>query len=175
MGSSVADFADVVNWWLADQHVASGWRLQELPETLIALSEDGPDFGRNYAAFYNQQKIGKVQIYGTVGYGNETDKVHTYVELNWPRLLTFYDVAGFLGTIAMHVTDYKTDSQEHISAQEAIRDAMLKQLWDTDRISEFTDAGDAWGELSLSFTGTSSFYLLRKNAPAFTKLKRAAG
>src|SRR5215510_11942735 len=32
-----ADFANVVNWWLAGEYVQSRWRLQELPETELGL------------------------------------------------------------------------------------------------------------------------------------------
>jgi hypothetical protein len=27
-----AEFADVVNWWLADENVGTRWRLQKLPD-----------------------------------------------------------------------------------------------------------------------------------------------
>jgi hypothetical protein len=43
-----ADFANVVNWWLADEHVRSRWRLQELPQTELRLHgvfDYGPTFG----------------------------------------------------------------------------------------------------------------------------------
>ena len=55
-----ADFANVVNWWLADEHVGSRWRLQELPETELRLHgvfDYGPTFGRSYAVFYNQARL----------------------------------------------------------------------------------------------------------------------
>ena len=61
-----ADFANVVNWWLADEHVDSRWRLQELPETELSLHgvfDCGPIFGRSYAVFYNQVRIGELELH----------------------------------------------------------------------------------------------------------------
>src|SRR6516165_6853463 len=45
------DFADVVNWFLADHAIKSRWRLQELPDTDVGMAETGPMSGRTYAVF----------------------------------------------------------------------------------------------------------------------------
>jgi hypothetical protein len=45
--SEFTHFAAVVNWWFADRHVGSPWRLQELPDTELKLGfSDMPDYGR---------------------------------------------------------------------------------------------------------------------------------
>jgi hypothetical protein len=57
------DFADVVNWWLGDEHVGGPWRLQELPDTELRLSlgDSRPSFGRRYDIFYNQVPVGTLE------------------------------------------------------------------------------------------------------------------
>ena len=55
-----AEFADVMNWWFAEDYVGSHWRLQELPDSDVRLNvsfSDGPIFGRCYAVFYNQVEL----------------------------------------------------------------------------------------------------------------------
>jgi hypothetical protein len=37
-----AEFADVVNWWLAEEYVGSHWRLQELPDGDVARADFEP-------------------------------------------------------------------------------------------------------------------------------------
>jgi len=52
--SDFEDFAEVINWWLADPDAyphGKPWRLQELPKSeLLALGYFGPTYGRTYAA-----------------------------------------------------------------------------------------------------------------------------
>ena len=46
------DFADVMNWWLADKYVASRFRLQDLPDGDLKLNvdfDDGAVLGRAFA------------------------------------------------------------------------------------------------------------------------------
>src|SRR5262249_37689349 len=57
------EFADVLNWWLADTE--SRWRLQELPDVERRLNvpfDAGPMPGRCYALFFNQVKSGRLEI-----------------------------------------------------------------------------------------------------------------
>ena len=75
MGSKVFyefdDFADVMNWYLADDVINSRWRLQDLPDTDVSRAgDDGPTPGRAYAVFHNQLEVGKLEIHGGVFYGS---------------------------------------------------------------------------------------------------------
>jgi hypothetical protein len=61
--SDFADFANVVNWWLAEEYNSSRWRLQELPKSdLLKLGpHDSPSYGRCYAIFHNQVRVGEME------------------------------------------------------------------------------------------------------------------
>jgi hypothetical protein len=166
--SDFSRFADAVNGMLANDSVRSRWRLQELSDTLIA-DISGPDFGRTYAVFHNQEKIGKIQISGAHDYGTKNYRVHTRLQLRWVRLLDFDDLSGFLRWIAEHVVDHRPESIEYIRTRQIITDAMLKVLWDTHRIDEDMDAGQSWGDLSFDIHGTPTSYLT-----IVSKVKQAA-
>jgi hypothetical protein len=92
------DFADVMNWYLADEFSSSHFRLQELPDTDVGTAETGPMFGRTYEVFYNQIKVGKLEIYGGVYYGKKERTVTTKLELDWVRLLGYDELRAFLGS-----------------------------------------------------------------------------
>jgi hypothetical protein len=80
-----AAFADVVNWWLADEHIGSRWRLQELPDRDVSLNVDfshGPILGQRYDIFHNQVHLGHLEIRPGYEYSTATPKVITEVELN---------------------------------------------------------------------------------------------
>jgi hypothetical protein len=173
-----ADFADVLNGWLANRYHKSRWRLQDLPETDVSRSQDGPVFGRAYAVFYNQERIGKIRMNGGFDYASPSalrqqdrlprdsivqsfsSKVHTHIELRWVRLLGYDAIEDFLTCIAEAVTDYNPKSDEFFPARQSIQFAMLKVLWEYHRVTEFEDldSHEEWGELSLSFHGTPSSY-----------------
>jgi hypothetical protein len=66
------DFANVVNAWLAAEHVGSSWRLQELPETELRLVFVGePVFGRRYAVYHNQVRLGTMEVAPSFRYSRE--------------------------------------------------------------------------------------------------------
>jgi hypothetical protein len=75
-------FANVVNWWLSDPHVGGPWRLQELPDTDLVLHgsfDHGPTFGRRYAIFHNQVRLGELEvepIYGSTPSGIYLKALH---------------------------------------------------------------------------------------------------
>jgi hypothetical protein len=159
-----AEFVDVVNCWLAEKYVGSRWRLQELPTTELRLNHfsSGPEFGRRYALFHNQIKLGELEISPSISYSTETPEVHTNIEISWARLLSMDDITNFLDCIAMHVTNPRQDSAEYAAARRTIHFALTKCLWGTYRVSEFKgfEAQD-WGELELSLDGSAEWYLER--------------
>jgi hypothetical protein len=60
------DFADVVNSSLTDPYFhphSSPWRLQELPKSeLLHLCGHRTTYGRTYAVFHNQERLGEIEI-----------------------------------------------------------------------------------------------------------------
>jgi hypothetical protein len=87
--SDFRDFADVVNWWLADEFTASRFRLQDLPAGDLSLNVDfshGPVLGRSFAIYYNQTRVGRLEI--TSGY-KYTTEVHTNIEIDSARFFWF--------------------------------------------------------------------------------------
>lgn len=167
--SDFAEFADVANWWLADETVGTHWRLQELPDGDLSLnvnSSYGPTLGRCYDIFHNQVRLGRLEIRPGDEYSAAAPRVITEVELQYVRLLSFDNIAGFLGTIAMHVCDDNPKSDEYFNAYQAIVGALTKALWQTQQITEFDDLdGQDWGELQLQLRGVASpWYIRRREA-----------
>jgi hypothetical protein len=167
------DFADVVNWWLADEFTASRFRLQDLPDDDMMLNVDhsnGPTPGRAFAIYHNQTKVGRLEIHPAYKYSTESPKVHTNVEIDWARFVGFDELTEFLGAIAMHVTSPDRKSEDYIAAGLSIQYALIKVLWYNYRVSQYDNPDDEdWGELNLSFQGTADFYIDRKDAPARPK------
>jgi hypothetical protein len=80
------DFADVVNWWLADEHVGTRWRLQVLPDTDRKHGfSDMPQFGRRYDVFHNQVNVGTLEVCPGVGYSAAKPDVYTSIQQEWVR------------------------------------------------------------------------------------------
>jgi hypothetical protein len=167
------DFADVMNWYLADD---ASWRLQELPDTEVGTAATGPMFGRTYAVFYNQIEVGKLEIHPFSYYGKEERTVTTHLKLDWVRLLAYDRLMAFLTGLASHVVDLDKQTGEYAAATNAINAAMAKALWDNYRISSFDlpDNEDVnWGELELYLRGTPTWYFGRRDCEGFAEVKRA--
>src|SRR5262245_26011280 len=82
--SDFEDFANVINSWLTDPYAyphGNPWRLQELPKSeLSALWHgDGPTYGRTYAVFHNQVRIGEIEIKPDWKYSTESPRVEVHV------------------------------------------------------------------------------------------------
>jgi hypothetical protein len=164
-----AAFADVVNWWLADEYIGNRWRLQELPDGDVRLNvdfSDGPTLGRCYALFYNEVELGRLEI--RPGYPDDAaiPEVITEVELHSVRLLSYDTIADFLSAIAMYTCDSNSKDGKSTNPNQAIADALNRALWQSQRITEFADLdGQDWGELSLHLHGLATpFYFKRREA-----------
>jgi hypothetical protein len=161
------DFADVINWWLASEHEASRFRLQDLPASDLSLNvdySDGPTLGRSFAIYYNQTHMGRLAISSGSEYAADNPEVYTSVEINWARFLGSDELTEFLGDIALHVAS-KPD--ERRNAQQSIQSALTRTLWDNYRVSPYDEPDfDEWGELTVSFHGTALFYINRRDATA---------
>jgi hypothetical protein len=155
--SDFEDFANVVNAWLTQSHAP--WRLQELPKSeLSSLGIEQPTYGRTYAVFHNQERLGTLEIApaGLLYYGNKTVLAH--IELDWVRLLDFETVRSFLVDIATHVIEYRPGTVDYVRATGEINRAMTFVVWNA-----LTAAWD-------NFEGPTSY-----DAPIYVKLTGSAG
>lgn len=159
-----------MNWWLADEFSKSPFRLQDLPQMDVSLNVDhsgGPVNGRCFALYYNQIKLGRVEVRPSYEYRTESPEVFTSVEVDWARFIGFGELTEFLGAIAIHVTSENPKNDDRTTACQSINRSLTETLWGNYRISQYDKAGDQdWGELKLSFRGTADFYIDRRNAPA---------
>jgi hypothetical protein len=166
------DFADVVNWWLADEFTASPFRLQDLPDGDLRLNVDpshGPTIGRCYAIYFNQTRVGRLEISPGIDYRDAIPEVYTNVEIDWARFFGFVELTEFLGAIAWHVTTGNPKNDDYRDARWSIGAALTRTLWENYRVSKFdhaVDRADDFGELILRFHGTASCYIHRRDAPA---------
>lgn len=165
------DFANVTNWWLADEFTASRFRLQDLPDGDLSLNVDfssGPSLGRCFAIYYNQTRIGRLEIApGGHEYNPASPEVYTSVKIDWARFFDFSELSEFLGQIAWHVTTGDPNNEDFKGARSNINSAFTRTLWDAYHMSEFDQAEDQhWGELTVSFHGRASCYVHRRDAPA---------
>jgi hypothetical protein len=171
--SDFGHFANVVNWWLADPHVGGPWRLQELPKVDLSLHGNfdyGPVYGRSYAIFHNQQRLGTLEISPSLNYSAESPQVITYVQLDFARVLSFDAVRTFLTHIALHTCDFRPGTKEYFEAQQAIDRAMTEVLWQISQVSRFgLDFGEDHGEINLRLDGTATWYVGRRDCEAFQK------
>jgi hypothetical protein len=162
-----ADFASVVNWWLADEHVGSRWQLQELPETELSLHgvfDYGPTFGRSYAVFFNEVRLGALEVKPSGRYSPDHPCVITYLHLDYVRLLSFKTIRDFFDVIAMHACYYSRDSKEYFEAQQAIDRAMTEALWRSNEVDVYNINAPDYGEIDLRLDGLASWYLERRAA-----------
>ena len=73
--SDFEDFANVINWHLVDYDYAP-WRVQELPTfELSKLAAFSPAYGRRYAVFHNQARVGEIELKPDNLYSTETPGV----------------------------------------------------------------------------------------------------
>ena len=165
------EFADVVNWWLSDKYVASHFRLQDLPDAHLRLNvpHDTPVLGRCFALYYNQTRLGRLEIHPAYKYATETPQVYASVKIDWSRFLGYRTITEFLAAIASHVTNSNPKSDEYVSARQGIQAALMETLWGKYAISEldrvFANEEDSdWGELNVSFNGAAEWYITRRNA-----------
>jgi len=172
------EFADVVNWWLADEYVNSRWRLQALPDGDRSINVDfdhGPMLGRCYALFYNQVETGRLEIADATGYTSENPTLYTNIEIRNVRLLGYDDVTGILQAIALHVVSANSESVEYRQAMQSINSALTEVLWNNYRISKYSGELDRldWGELTVRFDGTASWYMARRQGWRQTMAEKA--
>ena len=164
--SDFEDFANVVNWWLADPNVHQDcpWRLQELPKSeLLDLSGDGPTYGRTYAVFHNQVRLGKIEIKPHYEYSTQTPRVMVHIRLDWVRLFALGTIRSFLIDKALHVSEYRSGTVEYVQTNQEIDLALIDILWETQEISDLGGENEpGYGQIEVELRGLASFYLARR-------------
>jgi hypothetical protein len=157
-----AGFALVLNRWFDGENVKSPFRLQELPDTEIRLGGlHTPIYGWRYAIFYNQARLGTIEIWPEHRYDAENPNVHTTIRLGGIRLLPFDTVREFLNTVAMYVCGSDQDSK-NLQTEVNIDSTLTGVLWQP---QQFGAGGEDWGELNLHLDGSASAYLVQIKQP----------
>jgi hypothetical protein len=162
------EFADVVNRRLADEFTRSSFRLQDLPDGDLRLNVDfdnGPTLGHCLALYYNQTRVGRLEISPGYPYTTETPLIYTNIEIEWARFFGFDELTEFLGAIALHVTSSDPKRAENLAERQAIMAALTQTLWGEYRISQYDRAVEDvedWGELNVCLQGVAEFYMRRK-------------
>src|SRR5262249_38545282 len=128
--SDFEEFAEVVNSWLASQYAyahSNSWRLQELPKSELGLwaSHAGPTYGRTYAVFHNQIRIGEMEIKPDRNYSTESPRVRAHLELDWVRLLHFRTIRSFLIDIVLHISDYRPGKLEYLQTNHQLTSPLI--------------------------------------------------
>ena len=80
------DFADVMNWYLADDNEPTSWRLQELPYTDVGRADDGPSSEHTAAtnainsamqrALWDSYRISQFDFSGDTDWGELEVRMH---------------------------------------------------------------------------------------------------
>lgn len=131
------------------------WRLQDTGKTTVSNFgiDDGPVHGRRYDVFYNQWRIGDLEITSFLYDATNNPFVHTHVELEDVRILPFREITGFLGTIAEHVSADKDGATTQ--AYTGILHALLASVWDTTPWGATAASSQLDKETTAHFVGSS--------------------
>jgi hypothetical protein len=164
------DFADIVNSSLTEDpyfHPHSPWRLQELPKSeLLHLSGHRPTYGRTYAVFHNQERLGEIEVKPDLNYTTQDPRVTAYIELDSVRLLHFEAVRGFFAGIADHVCSNPLErvTLERVQADQQISRAMTSVLWKALKAPQydFENEPSYEAQIEVELTGSASYYLWRR-------------
>jgi hypothetical protein len=156
------DFANVVNRYLVDY---APWRLQELPTSeLSKLAVSSPAYGRRYAVFHNQARVGEIELKPDWRYSTESPEVTIHIELNWVRLLSFETIRDFLMHVATNTFEYQQGTLAYLQMNEEIELAMMDVLWKTQQISKLGFDEGGYGQITVQLNGLASSYLEGRHA-----------
>ena len=105
----LADLGLGVNRSLAEgEFTASRFRLQDLPDGDLSLNvdtSDGPTLGRSFAIYFNQTRVGRLEISPRYDYRSDIPKVYTNVEIDWGRFFSALTDASYTGPVCVEVED----------------------------------------------------------------------
>jgi hypothetical protein len=125
-------------------------------------SSDGPSYGRRYDIFYNQIKIGDLEIEAHWNYSPAAPEVTTAIELDWARLLRFGQISNLIYWIGILTASGGGPSgEERRAAMDALRGAALDQLWQIEYDRDIDDRAMG-GRINIQFSGTADLERLTK-------------
>jgi len=157
-------FADWINKLYTD--LSEPIRLQELGDTRIrgSRASEGPAYGRRYDIYYNQCKIGLLEICAGLerhfDQENKSVDVEITIDRIPPTVLPYSDVYGFLQTVASLVTSTERPKYSHLPEGETeyehalsvIQAAITEVMWN------MHDKDNWWPELKVELSGTPDHY-----------------
>ena len=120
----------------------------------------GPTYGRTYAVFHNQVRVGKIEIAPRWKYSTQDPRVEVHVELDWVRLFSFKTIRGFLIDIAKYLSEARSEL-EWLQTIQKIDLALIGVLWQTQEISQFKFIMDepSHGEIKVYLDGLGKLLL----------------
>jgi len=152
-------FGLVVNTWPPVKD--SPWRLQELKDTeLRTFDNEPPKQGRRYDVFYNQQRVGSVEISDTSNYTTEVPRVRANLVIRDTPLISFDEISRFLTSIATLLSAGTGD--EYAEARQKVETTLTRAHGA--RRSEGFDAGPA--VIDVSFLGSAATYIKLRDRQA---------
>jgi hypothetical protein len=160
-----ATFADVLNHWLAgdeDEPRRNPWRVQELPDPELRIlgPHDAPAYGRRYDIFYNQIKVGDLEIDPHWEYSSAEPKVTVALELDCARWLPFGQIHSLIYWMAtLTASRGGPHGEEHRAVVLALHDAALRRLWQI-KYDRSIDDRAMGGEIRIQFSGTANLDIL---------------
>src|SRR4051812_20833879 len=146
-------FATILNRWLDD----TPWRIQELgdPQLRVMALPDSPSYGRRYEIFFNQIRLGTLEIAAVHGYGLHHQNIRAAIELMFARLLRFSSIKTFLSFLSPLTTSNVDEEQRVLFL---MHDSMLERLWRIEYDYELDDRS-LGGDFELRFAGSAARYL----------------
>ena len=146
-------FGDVLNRILEEEP----WRVQEMSKTEISGLDDTPLYGRRYEVFYNQHKLGTLQVYASRhSYSASEPIVRTEIELDFARLTPFQSISGFVSFVAMFTASSSREEME--KAAISTQRAAINELWQIEYDPDLDDRSSG-GSIKFQFDGSAENYL----------------
>ncbi len=146
-------FGVIANGWAPIKN--SPWRLQELKDTkLRTFDSDTPKQGRRYDVFYNQQRVGSLEISDTSDYTTDESRVCANVLIRDARLIPLDEVSRFLTSIAMLLS--AGTGEEYAEAKHNMETALTRA-----HLAKRSAGLDAAPEVvvEVSFLGSAATYI----------------
>ena len=190
-GAEAYDFEFFREFWFfgeaANRSFKDGpWRLQEIDETEISgmgLAGYGPAYGRRYEIFFNQVKMGLLQIIASHhrDFEKQDKSVIAEIELDaFPvTALPYSHIRGFLSGLAGLLTKIKRPDDggksEYEQATSNIENALSEAMWDV--VSDYTlsEQHSFWGDFTVRIDGTPEQYYHMEGCETAERMRAAQG
>ena len=143
----------IANGWAPIKN--SPWRLKELKDTkLRTFDNDTPKQGRRYDVFYNQRRVGSLEMADTSGYTTEEPRVCANVLIQDARLIPLDEASRFLTSSAMLLS--AGTGEEYAEAKRNMETALTQA-----HLAKRSAGLDAAPEVvvEVSFLGSAATYI----------------